>query len=281
MANPLRPRPSSFTRRLNPRDYANGEAFLNAMIGGSGTTFAQSMEIDQQLALAEDAQDVIRTYGAPDRWAYVEVNKLRAKGLPYEQTVSYVSQMDLGSRANFFAEEQDRDITKVVEAGYKLLLKYSAYKTGFYKQRHQMYIDNRPHTVGMNRDTTPDSFGLLVNRVEYASTLESQGQNAMTKAYAKTYYALRRKYGKDWSIVYFFVNPDKIQPPGHFRKPSRMWARSTYTLPAIEIAPLNALPFYPRALVKQRRTIMARANSRRLNNPVARAIRARRNRNRR
>jgi hypothetical protein len=262
-----------FRRRLDGAKLASGEAVLNALVGGSGKTFRESMENDQRAALMTDSTQLVPDF--PEVWAYSEVNKLRIKDLPGPGAVKYVGMMNLGSRANFFATEQDRDIVKVAEHAYRLLESFSPVgvkdSPGFLKMRHEIYIDERIHRMGQSTPTTPDSFAFLTNRTEYASTLESQSYKIRHKAYARTFTALKRKYGRDWSIVYLFLDPTKLG--GHLRKPRRASATAIYAIPAIFIAPLNTLPYSPTVRANSRRTVWGR-KSRRLENIMAQRIRA-------
>lgn len=270
--------------KLPAEKMATGNALLNSLFGPDrrAGTFVEGMQEDQRELCADDAVEVSRIYATPDEWDHVIVNRRRLE--PYRGPAAYIAkQMKIGSRASLFtgpADEATTDLATVLLDIYVIVVQSSPVRPGWMRGPHARGLYRRSHEIWVNgrRASTlsagvydnPSDFGQILNRIDYASTLETPENR---KPYQRAFKKARAKYGYDWDMRLEYAQAKAF---GGNIKTSRYTSKRKdreYAIPVITVAPLNTLDQTGEFVWVKRRTAKQRSN------PAAIAARIARQRN--
>jgi hypothetical protein len=264
---------------------ASGDAFLNALFsdGPQNKPFTVAATVHMHQALDRDLPvlDVDVKPDFPMKWEYAAVNTKRYLRVPRDETYLLIKALDVGRVANFSSGKQAviEDIRPVLVAIQKRLITKSPVRPsnmrawhprGLYKASHEIWINGKRWNFGPVLDETP--YGYVLNRLDYASTLETPDFSVKThRAYQRVFAWARQKYGKDWDITLMFADPKEVG--GNILSSRYRKANPVYAIPVIIVFPLNTMPLgYSNAFrFKKRRSKKQRTNV--LNAPALRFVR--------
>ena len=273
-------------RYTKPSDFASGDAFAKALLTPEyrGATFFGAVQDDMRFALKQELPklDQGEQWPAPERpgepplWEYVEVSRIRRKrwkGLPYY----LLDEMDLGSTANWYADQTGVDLWPILEELREMARKLSPRRKSGGQPSSPSYRDAHSIFYGGNKivsrpaEQPPEALGMITNLTEYASTLETpdfalKGMSQKYQTYQRLFRYAKRKYANTVDIMLVFGNPDAFG--GHTY--TKSWARRkrpVYAVPVLVVAPLNLLPASQRSQLnaKFRRALTGPKNKVRYN----------------
>lgn len=297
--------------KLPPERLTSGTALLNALFGAqsfavdkqgntnvsaqaagltSGDSFVRRVEGDQRAAAVRDAIAVTRIYKAPNEWAFVILNDARISNYP-GSPAPLARRMNLSSLLVLYAEIeaaiQALDLAKVLRSIKVAVIRYQGprpasmpgpHPRGLYRRSHEIWVNGRRSnpSLGSLLDD-PNAFGQVLNRLDYASTLETK---EYSRPYTKALKDAVKRFGGDWDIRMDFYSARAFG--GNIRT-SRYTAKRKdreYTIPVITVAPANTLRNANRTTPNfiRRRGPKARENPKVSKRSIARARTFRRSR---
>ena len=273
-------------RKTNDADLYSGSAFLSALVPTpSGVRTGQSaiakFEGHQRTAISEAIPELTARLAAkkvvwPDTWQRVEVNRRRILNTKTGRVIPFIKDMTFGSRARFFGPDAEinLDMMPVLAWIQTELHKRSpvrpAYMSahhlrGTYRRNHEIWYDNKKRSrlwrVGARGNINENAIGLVMNRTDYASVLETPDYKRH-QTYQKVFRAAKRKFSKDWDVNLRFADPS---PFGGTILTSRYKSSPTYAMPVITVGYLNALGGRAGQFSKTKRRVLSGRGTWRMN----------------
>jgi hypothetical protein len=225
-----------------PADFRSAKAVTDAFFGdpSKGTSAYQRFQNDQRAALAEDVQG--NEYRMP-KPVDVRINKEHKKSYKGDPSNLIDTKMKLGTVAVFEGQSADVDLYKAARDAFDALVRAAPVDSGKYRRSFEFVVDDRYVGRSLSRNAVKRTsiIGIL-NRMDYASTLESPGKARTTgkrwprpfrRAWPRILKAAKRgSYDARLGFVSSKVAGDPTTVTGK---------QKYYTMPIIELGQLNTL----------------------------------------